>query len=330
MFDLREAQLFLDVLAAKSLRAAGTAAGVDPTTLGRSIDKLEARLGVQLLHRSTRTLYPTPLGEVFATKAKELIERARGVEQELADLSTSPRGRLRLSLCAGYTRARLLPLIAPWIAKKTDLNVELRFEDHPVDLGPGGIDIAIRVIPTTAADVISTRLESYDHVLVASPSWIAKHDKPSHPSELRTCVGFRSDRAWTRWQFRRDDERVEARVQPTVEVNDIDALVAITLAGAGMTVLPSYLADEHLRERTLVRLMSTWTLPPGAAYAVHARRRYLSGAAREFLAALAIRTRNRYGVVSTAICGSCASTTSLPTHAVSARRDVIREGGRSA
>lgn len=288
MIETSEAQAFLAIVAAGSLRAAARERGVDATTLGRWVDRLEAQLGTQLLHRTTRALHPTPAGELFAEQARQLVEQARSIEQAMADLARSPRGRLRLSLCGGYARARLLDPLAVWAASEPELQLELSLEDTPVDLARDGVDLAVRVVPVTSPDAIATALETYPHHVVAAPRWLAAHGAPEHPRELlsRPCLAMRSDRAWTRWPFRREGEVVDLRVRPIAEIGDAQALVKLVEAGAGLTVLPAYLADEALRQGRLVRVLTAWTLPEGTAFAIHARRRRLSAAGRACLAAL--------------------------------------------
>lgn len=286
MIEVAEADAFLAILSAPSLSAAARARGIDPTTLGRLVDRLEARVGVQLLHRTTRALHATPAGELFAQQAHLLVEQARALNDSVAELAKLPRGQLRLSLCGGYSRARLMPALSEWASRQRDTRIDVRFEDDAIDLASAGVDLAVRVVPATALDVIQTRLETYEHVLVAAPAWLARIGAPAQPADLEKlpCIAIHTDRAWTRWRFRRGAVTEDARIQPVAEVNDAELLVAFAESGVGATVLPRYLADEPLRRKRLVRLLREWTLPSGAAYVLHARRRRLSAIARDCLA----------------------------------------------
>ncbi|MFO0547365.1 MAG: LysR family transcriptional regulator [Polyangiaceae bacterium] len=288
MIEIAEAQAFLAILEAGSLRRAALARGVDATTLGRLIARVEARMGVSLLHRTTRALHPTPAGELFAEHARALLEQARTLEETVTALGRSPRGRLRLNLCSGYARARLLPLLSKWVASQQGLELDLRLDDNPVNLVNAGVDIAVRVVPAAGDDVIATKLETYAHVVVASPKWVARHGELETPVELasRPTIAMETDRAWSLWPFRRAGESVAVRARPVAWVNDADALVSLAEAGVGATVLPTYLAEGPIHAGRLVRLLRPWTLPSGAAHALHARRRRLSAAARACLSML--------------------------------------------
>jgi LysR family transcriptional regulator for bpeEF and oprC len=295
MFQLEDMAIFVAVLEAGNVSRAARARGVAQTTLGRALDRLETQLGMQLVHRSTRALRPTAAGSLFAQRARELLAQAHEVERELIDLSTRPCGSVRLSLCSGYSRRRLLPTLERWIVQHREVSVELRFEDQPVDLAQAGVDLAVRIVPPVAGEGVVTRLESYPHLLVAAPSYLDRAGAPTSPDELaeHACLTLRTDRSWDRWPLRHAGADVFVSIQPAAEVNDAEVLLRLACAGAGVTVLPLFLVEDALREGQLRKILQGWTLPPGSAYVVHARRRRLSAAARDLLACLTEATAGK-------------------------------------
>jgi DNA-binding transcriptional LysR family regulator len=184
MLQLEDAAMFLSVLEAGNLSRAARARGVAQTTLGRALDRLEAQLGVKLVHRSTRSLRTTAAGNLFAERARRLLAEARDVEREVIGLSAQPCGSLRLSLCSGYSRRRLLPTLQRWIVQHREVSVELCFEDQAVDLAEAGVDLAVRIIPPVTGEGVVTRLERYAHLLVAAPSYLDEAGEPETSSDL--------------------------------------------------------------------------------------------------------------------------------------------------
>jgi DNA-binding transcriptional LysR family regulator len=288
MLDLDDAGAFVDVAEAKSLSRAARLRGVAPTTLGRTMDRLEARFGVQLVHRTPRALALTPAGERFLEEARALVERARLVDRAMGQLGRAPSGLVRASLCSGYARHRLLPALASFAKAHPDVHLELAFGDEPPDLSAGGVDLAVRIVPLTRGSAVVTKLERYAHVLVAAPSYLARHGSPATPGALEShvCIGMRTDRSWTAWPFRDARGTEVVGVRPRVEVSDVDALLAMVTGGVGVTVLPSYVAAPEIIAGRLEVLLDTHTLPPGQAFAVHAARRQLTSATRALLDAL--------------------------------------------
>jgi DNA-binding transcriptional LysR family regulator len=294
MIDLGDMAAFVAVLEAGNLSRAARARGVAQTTLARAVDRLEAQLGVQLLQRSTRSLRATAAGSLLLGRAREVLGHARELERELAELSSRPRGVVRLSLCSAYARRRLMPCLRQWIARNAEASVELRLEQELTDVSDDS-DLAVRARTPASGQGVVTRLESYPHVLVAAPSYLARRGAPSAPELLaeHATLTLRTDRPWMRWPFRRAGVEVVAQLRPAAEVNDMEVLLELACAGAGMTVLPGYLVEQELARGALRALLSDWTLPRGGAYVIHAGRNQLGSAARDLLTCLIEETSSR-------------------------------------
>jgi DNA-binding transcriptional LysR family regulator len=286
--ELEDAKAFVDIVEAKSLSRAARARGVAQSTLGRTVDRLEAGFGVRLLDRSPRALGLTAAGERFLVEARSLVAHAAGVERSMRELGRTPRGVVRASLCSGYARHRLLPALGRFAAAHEDVHLDITFGDDPPDLVANGLDLAVRVVPVTSEAAVVTKLPRYAHLLVASPGYLARYGTPSAPAELAShaAIAMRTDRSWTRWSFRNERVDQEVRVRPRIEVNDVDALLALTLAGAGLTVLPSYVASAGLASGHLVQVLAGFTLPSGQPFVVHPGRRHMSAVARALLVAI--------------------------------------------
>ena len=285
MLNLDDVATFAAVARAGSLSSVARARGVAQTTLGRAIGRLEVTLGVPLMHRTPRLLKLTAAGELFLARAESLIDSARRAEEELIDWSRKPQGVVKVSLCRAYARTCLAAPLARWAALHRDVRLHIVLEERWLDPTTEGVDLAIRTGAPRDVTCVATRVGRYGHVLCGAPSYLRGARAPRHPRDLaeHALLSMRTDRPWTRWTFQKGVESCEVEARAAIEVDDAEMLFAMTVAGAGLTVLPSYLAQPAIDADTLRAVLTQWTLPDGPVLALHAPRRKLTAAARDLL-----------------------------------------------
>lgn len=285
MVDLPSAQLFLEVAAAANLSAAARQLGIAQSTLSRMLSRLEQQVGARLVERSSRAFRLTDAGQQFVSGAQKLVQDARSLVLRVGEASRSGHATLRLSLCPALARRRLIEPTAAFQRAHPRLQLIVRLEDRVADLVQENIHVAIRVGAMCDSNLSCQPLGSYSHVLVAAPSYLRRASAPSSPSELsdHPLIGHRGDRAFMRWGFVRGGVRTEVEVRPAIETNDAEVLRGMAVAGAGLTVLPDYLAEEDLQAGRLVPLLQKWQLSRVPIFAVYASAAGLPVVAREWI-----------------------------------------------
>ncbi len=183
-----------------------------------------------------------------------------------------PHGTLRLSLCPALARRRLLEPTAAFLRERPQVRVLMHLEDRVVDPVHQAVDVAVRVGAMGDSHLDCRRLCTYEHVLVAAPKYLCTAPPLREPADLahHALIGIQGSRAFMRWGFMLGGQRTEVEVLPRVETNDAEVLVGMTVAGAGVTVLPDYLAEEDLDSGRLLRALDHWRLSTVPIFAVYA------------------------------------------------------------
>lgn len=273
---------------AGSLSRAARQAHVAQSTVSRAVGRLESLLGVALFMRSGRTFQITDTGALLLPHAREVLGGldafARAADQARGGL----RGLVRMSLCTTLGRCVLLPRLAGWRASRPDVHLDVRLEEIDLDPRSAGMDVVVRAGRPKDSEAHRTPLGDYGHVVVAAPSYLRRRRAPSSPNELPTAdtLAIRLDRPWTTWPFHRGHDVERVVVTPAITVTEADALCELACSGAGITVLPDYLAAQHIGRGDLVALLSDWSLPRIPVFAFHLPKKRLPRIVVEVLAVL--------------------------------------------
>lgn len=257
----RVAELETLVLVAErgSLSAAARHLGVSPSAVSKTMSRLEARLGVQLLQRSTRRVHLTPEGTRLYERGKCLLADLNELESDVATHAT-PQGTVRISASTATGYVLLLPLLPRLLQQYPGLNVDLHFSDQVVDLAEAGIDIAIRWGHLPSSDVVARLLGHTRQIVVASPDYLARRGEPRHPDALQGHVrlGWSFPRAMPNWPFVVEGRRIEVEIGQVVRVNDGDAMRRLVLHGAGLARLSLYHAWDDLAAGRIVPVLEAF------------------------------------------------------------------------
>src|SRR4051812_20100371 len=179
-----EIALFVRVVERGSFAAAAKETGLTPSGVSRGVSRLEDRLGVRLLHRTTRRLAVTPEGETLLARGREILGAIAAMEAEITATRGKPRGLVRLNVGTAYAKHGLMPLLAGFHARYPDIEIELGIDDRHVDVIAGQIDVAIRTGALGESTLITRKLGEADRIICASRAYLRRHGKPKSPKDL--------------------------------------------------------------------------------------------------------------------------------------------------
>lgn len=274
--DVNEISVFVGVVKAGSFSAGARRLNMPKSTVSRRISQLEARLGVRLLHRTTRKFALTDSGHAYFERVAPAIAELNDAEAAVASLHTEPSGVLRIS--APLAMRSIGALVAEYLIRYPDVQVDVVCTDRPVDLIEERFDLAIRIGPLADSTMIARKIGVGRGRMVASPGYCDQYGEPASPAELRAhrCVNFGVGSTPRIWALEAKGERVEVEVSPRLTVNDLDVLRAAALGGVGIALLPNHLCADELKAGRLRRLLPQWSPPDVPVHVVYPTRRQLS------------------------------------------------------
>ncbi|MDE1145828.1 MAG: LysR family transcriptional regulator [Azospirillaceae bacterium] len=270
--DFEGLAMMAKVAEERSFAGAARALNVSVATVSRAVSRLEERLGGRLFNRTSRSLALTDLGRTVAERAARVYAEAEEAENSARELSTTPRGTIRLAVPMSFGLRWVAPLMPAFFRQYPQVTVDLHLSDAQVDLVGDGFDAALRIaVMEDASSLVARRLCPMGRGIVAAPSYIARYGLPQHPDELRAhhCLGYAYRARQDVWRFTGPDGQ-EATVAPTgpLRVTNVDALLPTVLEGIGIAELPEFIAAPYLADRRLVTILPQWKLPSGGVYFV--------------------------------------------------------------
>lgn len=265
----RELEVFAAVARGGSLSAAGRALGLTPSAVSRRIDRIEARLGVRLMLRTTRAITLTAEGQSYLAAARRIIADLDESERIIADRG-APRGRLRVSAAFTHGRLCVVPLLGGFLRRFPHILVDIGLTDTVVDVAGGEADVAIRFGPLPDSPLTARRLGETGRSVVASPAYLERRGTPRVPEDLHrhNCLNFNFRRAEPTWPFRRDGRDYALTVTGDIEANNGETLGQLALAGVGITRIGNFGVAEEIAAGRLVPLLEAFN--PGDAEPIHA------------------------------------------------------------
>nr|WP_254227413.1 LysR family transcriptional regulator [Burkholderia multivorans] len=242
-----------------SFTAAAVSIGVTKSAIGKSITRLEERLGVRLFHRSTRRLSLTSDGETFLTACSTIVSELEAAENALNVERAVPSGRLTIDLPSAFGRQYVMPVLLDLMAKHSGLAVIASFTDRRIDLMEEGLDLAIRIgAPPDTTELKARRIGTQRLVVCSAPSYFEQRPVPLTKEELadHRCIVGRRNRARSAWLLQDSGGKsIRYPVTGFYELGDGDAMLDAALAGLGLAQLPTWLAGTHLRSGALVPVL---------------------------------------------------------------------------
>lgn len=249
---------FVCTVEAGSIAGGARRLGISAAAVSQNIARLEAELGVRLLNRSPRSMALTERGTRYFEQVRDIDRQLEHARQVATGDAQAPSGRLRIASTGAFARHVLAPMLPSLRARHPRLELELRVEDGLADHARDGLDGSLRIEEQLEDRLVARCVAVVPFVLCASPDYLARHGSPSRPEHLaeHECVLFRqpSDGRHLRWGFVRDGQRIVPELKPALVSNDIDAIAAMSAAGAGISRLAAFVAKPYLDEGTLVAL----------------------------------------------------------------------------
>lgn len=294
MQDLNDLVYFAAVADHGGFAAASRALGVPKSKLSRRVAQLEQRLGVRLLHRTTRRFAVTEVGAQYLRHCQAMLSEAQEAEAVIAAQSTAPSGIVHLSCPPTLLHDAVGPILTRFLNAWPQVSLYVQASNRSVDVWHDGVDFALRVRGADAvlpADEIVKVLALSPHILVCAPSLLANAAPPSGPQDLTRLptLGLGNAPEQSTWTLLGPaGERVEVAHYPRLVVDDMTALLCATLAGVGVAVLPLLTAHDAVQRGDLQPLLPDWAPPGGQVQAAFASRRGMRPAVRKVLDALAM------------------------------------------
>jgi LysR family transcriptional regulator for bpeEF and oprC len=257
-------------------------------TATNAVAELEKRLGVRLLHRTTRRLSLTDEGRAFYQGCVRMLNDLEETEDALSGGRTAPRGRLRASTPNAFIHQAFFPMLPGFLARYPELSVELVITDRAVNMVEEGIDCAVRAVPLPddSTLVVARRIADVKRVTCASPAYLARHGTPKTIDELdgHHCIRFISPSTsrTVDWQFEKDGERRSFTPRGHFGVTSLEGAVAAAAAGIGVAQVSDVLAMPELRAGKLKPFLLEWVAPAAPLLVVYPSNRYLSAKVRAF------------------------------------------------
>jgi len=263
--DLEAWAIFAKVAEQGSFSRAARDLGLSDPTVSKAIARLEARLGLALIARTSRRIALTDAGRAALARAARILHEGEAVEEEAGEQSSTPRGRVRISAPLSFGIAYLGATLPAFLQTYPEIGVDFALSDRKVDLVAEGYDLALRIASLENSSLLSRRLCTVRLLLVASPDYLDRHGRPTHPAELarHRALAYTGGAARGVWRFTHPTHGEET-VQPPVRVwtDNADLLNPALLAGQGIAIQPEFLVWRELRAGTLAIAMPDWTVTP--------------------------------------------------------------------
>ena len=250
---------------------AADALGLSDSGVSRAVARLEARLGVRLLDRTTRSLRLTEDGARFHAEAAPLLAQLSDAAMALTEGRGAVSGRLRVEVDPFFSRLVLAPRLGVFLDRYPDLSLELVTTEAPGDLVAHGFDLAIRFGPPSVGGMMTRKLLDTRILTVASPIYLERFGRPAKPEDLRThrCIHYRdptSSKPFA-WEFRRDRKILPVEVTGAVTVTDVGTMLGACVAGVGIAQVMALGSEALIASGALVDLFPDW---PGETFPLHA------------------------------------------------------------
>jgi DNA-binding transcriptional LysR family regulator len=278
--------VFVRAAEARSFTEAGRRLSVSSSAIGKTVSRLEDRLGVRLFHRNTRAITLTPEGEFFLESCRRIFAELNKIELEFSQSKAKPKGRFKVSLPDIGTL--MMPTLHGFMREYPEVQLDLEFTDNLVDVIDGGYNVVIRCGEEQAdSRLISRRLGSYRLEIVGSPTYFEKHGTPTTPDDLLShpCLHHRfpTSGKLQPWPFARSGPYADVRLPVAAAITTIEPLVSLAEFGIGLACVPNFAVRSQVASGSLVKVLDEYLEHSGMLRAMWPASQHSSPKLRAFV-----------------------------------------------
>ncbi|WP_045014211.1 LysR family transcriptional regulator [Bradyrhizobium sp. LTSP849] len=289
MDSLGSLNAFVRAAETRSFTVAGRQLGVSSSAIGKSVARMEERLGVRLFHRSTRSITLTAEGALFLDRCRRIFSEIEAAELELSQTHGAPRGTLRVGL--PLVGMLMIPTLAAFMRTYPEIMLDLDFSDRIIDVIEEGFDAVVRFADAGDTRLMSRALGTYRRRLVAAPAYLAAKGVPKTPDDLKAhaCLHHRfpTSRRFEQWPLPPEQAGVEIELPKTAVASTLEPLIYMAEQGLGIAYLPDFAIGRQLREGLLVTVLDDYTDRSGPLRVLWPSSRHLAPKLRAFVDFLA-------------------------------------------
>ena len=283
--------IFVRIAELGSFTAVAEQMGLARSVVTRQIAALESHLGVKLMVRNTRRLSLTSAGSAYLEKCKVVLDLIEAAEASVMEERLTPRGNIRIGVPLSFGLKKLTPMLLEFSERYPDINLEIVFDDHQMNLIEEGMDLSIRIATQLAPGDIVRKLGSCRLFTVASPDYLKQHGRPNHPSELTNheCLGYTLTANGMSWGFMVEGHLETFYIRSRIKANNGDALTEAAARGLGITRQPDFIVDDYLATGQVETILNEFNAAELGIYAILSSNRYVPHRVRVLLDFLANR-----------------------------------------
>ncbi|CUI77372.1 LysR family transcriptional regulator [Achromobacter xylosoxidans] len=285
--DLASSLEFFVLLARhRNLSTVARQLDLTPPAATKRLAQLEARLGVRLVNRTTRSISLTPEGETYLHYATRILADVREMEEVVSSSGSVPKGLLRINATLGFGRTAIAPIVSEFALHHPQVEVQLDVTDRPIDLVESGVDLGIRFGALPDQRLVARRVLSNRRFLCAAPRYLARHGTPASLRDLadHQCIIHRQNEdAYGVWRFTREGRAETVKVHGALSSNDGDIVLNWALDGHGILVRSEWDLAKYLESGRLRVVLPEFILPSADLFVYYPSKRDLSARTRAFI-----------------------------------------------
>ena len=269
--DFEGLAIFAKVVELRSFMATADELSLSKATVSKAVTRLEQRLGARLFNRTSRRLALTDAGHKLSERAARLLADGEAAENEALAQSVAPRGLVRLAVPMTFGVRAVAPILPQFLEAYPDVSIDMHLSDAMVDLIGEGFDAGLRIASLPDSSLIARRLCAMPRYTVASPAYLKRHGRPTHPMHLaqHRCLGYAYLSTPNVWQYTNSaGEQVSVRPAGPLRVNNGEALLPTVLAGLGIADLPEFIAGDAIASGEVEVILKGWKQTEGSVHLV--------------------------------------------------------------
>jgi DNA-binding transcriptional LysR family regulator len=269
--DFEGLAIFAKVVELRSFAAASAELTLSKATVSKAVSRLEQRLGARLFNRTSRRLALTDAGQKLSARAARLLADGEAVENEALAQSVTPRGLVRLAVPMTFGVKAVAPILPEFLKQYPDVSIDLHLSDAMVDLIGEGFDAGLRIASLPDSSLIARRLCPMPRYTVASPEYLKRHGRPTHPMHLaqHRCLGYAYLSTPDIWHYTNAaGEQASVRPAGPLRVNNGEALMPTLLAGLGIADLPHFIVGDAIASGEVEVILKGWKQAEGSVHLV--------------------------------------------------------------